>query len=265
VAQEVGAEPVGAAVATLERQYEAAEREERELEERQAFATTAAEKILANPAKSLAWFGGERTGKSYGAAQVSRMAGVNVYQINLASYGEEDSEYWGHAVASFSCDMDFDAETGEQANALIGEALGVYYKFKKDPAPSILVFDEWVLTAAKANRWSFFLEPLINEVASLATTLSSSGTKRGKGLWLISPKLVAGELTDAGKAIKGLPLCYVAIPQGRTVEWHGKQIGFDASLHKQICANYDAPPVPGYDHACDRKAFIGGSWYPLGW
>jgi hypothetical protein len=226
-------------------------------------AWTALDRMLSNPFKSRAWFGGERCGKSYGASKVSQTIGARIYHINLASYGDEDEQYWGHAVQSVRTDLDMIER--RDAQVVLGEALALLERFKQDTEPSILIFDEWALSATKTHRYAEFLAPLTNEAAGLMTTLSSSGTKRQKAIWAISPKLVSGELSQSGKAVKGLELTYVAIGEGQSIEWNGKHFRLDNQLHDQLCANFRDIPKPGYSHGNPRQCWVGDEWLPLGW
>lgn len=260
-------------VATLERAYAAAVQEEAQIDEFQHLATTALEYLQANPFISRSWYGGQRTGKSYGAAQVSKWMhdnlGTKIYYINLFSYApdngqREDDAYWGHAERKYYADWRR-LPSGDAAEIALAKAMAVFEAFNQGNENALLIVDEWASTGAKAARYQPLLERLTSEVSSLCTNLDSSGVKQRQAVWLISPKMVAGALTDSGKILKHLPLVYAAITEGQGVDWQGNSIRFDGELHDQICNNYTKFPAPKYDADHPRKIYLGGTWYPPGW
>ena len=260
-------------VQTLERTYQQAVAEEQRIDEFQHLATTALEYLQANPFISRSWYGGQRTGKSYGAAQVSKWMhdnlGTKVYYINLFSYApstgqREDDTYWGHAEKKYYADWRR-LPSADAAEIAIAKAYEVFEAFNLGPENAVLIVDEWASTGAKAARFQSLLERLTSEVSSLCTNLDSSGVKQRQAVWLISPKMVAGALTDSGKILKHLPMACAAITEGQSVDWQGNGIRFDGELHEQLCNNYAKFPAPKYDAKYPRKVYLGGTWYAPGW
>jgi hypothetical protein len=219
------------------------------------------ETILKTPYVSRAFFGFQRTGKTYLAAMASRAIGCEVFHINLMSVGPEDGQYWGHAHQSICCDLLTCSE--DEAHQSIKTAIAVVEEFVRYPGNALLIVDEITFIGFKSNRYSEQLAPLLNRIADQIAAFSSAGIKRGKALWTIAPEFVAATLTDQVKAVKKLPLCYVTIEKGRTIGWNGHEIGFSDECFKQIANNFTIVE-PTVSFSCDRVAFINGCWMPLG-
>ncbi|BAU12522.1 hypothetical protein LEP3755_30520 [Leptolyngbya sp. NIES-3755] len=220
--------------------------------------------ILADPYQSRAFFGAQRTGKTYLAAVASRemstRLGVKVFHMNLASFGTEDDHYWSHATESLRCDLS--ALDGYTAKQLTVRAIDLVKRFYATQN-AILVVDEIAYLGSTGSEHREALEPLLRIIADKITTLSSSGKKRQQAVWTIAPEFVAGSLTQDAKAVKKLNLCYVSIHPQKTVDWNGQSIGFDWGLFNQIKANFtitDPTSVPNDDRIC----FVSGNWLPLG-
>ncbi len=222
---------------------------------------TAFNAILANPYASRAFFGYQRTGKSYLAAIASRAIGCPVFHINLLSYGPEDAQYWQHAKESICIDLSVCGL--EEGHAAIKRAIAVVESFIRHQGNALLIVDEVTYIGFKTSRYAEQLAPLLDRISDQIATFSSAGIKREKALWTIAPEFVASTLTDSVKAIKKLPLVYVTITPGKTIGWKGNAIGFSAETFAQVKANYsiEMPPA-AFD--CDRIAFINGCWMPLG-
>lgn len=232
-----------------------------EPDEPPATAKTALSRLLDNPFESRAIFGAQRTGKSFLAAIAAQRSGANIYHINLASFGDEDSVYYRDAKLSITGDVEM--LDHDEASQLIAEAMGAVEAFFCDKDPSILVVDEWAIVGSTMNRHSSILTNLMAVLASRSSALSSAGKKRRKAIWAISPKLVAGELTQAGKAIKGLKLCYVSIAPNRSVLWEDQKIQFSSELYEQLQRNYSFPH-PGAFWQEDRICYVDNGWVPVG-
>lgn len=233
---------------------------------------TALSLVLADPFESRAYFGAQRTGKSYFAATSSENLshnGVNIYHINLASYTDpatginEDTQYWQHVKDSVCCDIS--CMDGFDAGHYIVAAVNLIHKFYLDPQPSILIVDEIAYIGATGNQHSELLKGLLCIIADKITTLSSSGKKRKKAIWTIAPEFVAGSLTQDAKAIKKLSLCYVTIHPKKTVDWDGQAIGFSDELYDQIKNNYSIsdPESMGLPDE-DRLVYMNKQWLPIG-
>lgn len=219
------------------------------------------ETILKTPYVSRAFFGFQRTGKTYLAAMASREIGCTVYHINLMSVGPEDGQYWSHAHQSICCDLLTCSEN--DAHQSIKDAIATVDAFIKHPGKALLIVDEITFIGFRGNRYAEQLGPLLNRIADQIAAFSSAGIKRGKALWTIAPEFVAATLVDNVKAVKKLSLCYVTISKGRTVGWDGHDIGFSDECFKQIATNFTiAEPTASLD--CDRVAFVNGCWMPLG-
>lgn len=227
--------------------------------------TTNALELLQKSFQSRIFFGAQRTGKSYlvaCAAQEMSKKGVNIFHINLASYGDEDDRYWA-GYRSVTCDLlSMDDENAIEEH--IQEAMLVIKEFKQTPR-SILIVDEWTMQTSTSNRCAKLLEPLNRELASQITGLTSTGMKRERALWAIAPEFVAGSLTQEGKAAKKLSLVFVAIPPGQTVDWNGQSVGFSPELYEQVRNNfpYLEMPTQSYPEG-QRIAFIDKQWVSVG-
>jgi len=225
---------------------------------------TALSIIVSDPYQSRAFFGAQRTGKSYLAAvasrQISESLRCKIYHINLASFGDEDSYYWSHAVKSLTCDLS--SMDGYEASQMIKSAIEIVKEFYSTQN-AILIVDEVAYCGSTVAAHKDALAELVRIIADKITTLSSSGKKRMQAIWTIAPEFVAGSLTQDAKAVKKLKLCYVSINPNTSINWQGQTIGFDWELFAQIKANYtisDPICVPSQDRIC----FIGSDWVPVG-
>jgi len=230
----------------------------------QTSSPTALSIIVSDPYQSRAFFGAQRTGKSYLAAvasrQISEALRCKVYHINLASFGDEDSYYWSHAVKSLTCDLS--SLGGYEASQMIRSAIEIVKKFYSTQN-AILIVDEIAYCGSSVAAHKDALAELMRVIADKITTLSSSGKKRMQAIWTIAPEFVAGSLTQDAKAVKKLKLCYVSVNPDASIDWQGQTIGFDWELFNQIKANYtisDPICVPSQDRIC----FIGSDWVPVG-
>lgn len=222
---------------------------------------TAYELMLADPYQSRAFFGAQRTGKTYLAACVARaLPETNVYHINLASVGTADETYWGWAT---SVRGDLAKLTPDEGQPLIEQARKLIDAYMKDESPSLLVIDEFAITGSKYVHHSANLYPLLEQVATIVSALSSSGKQRRKAVWTIAPEMVASTLEDLAKAIKRLRLCYVTIAPGKSVQWERQRIVFDDELFDQVRRNYSISKPRGY-YEGDRIVYLNGQWLEVG-
>jgi hypothetical protein len=229
-----------------------------------ATATNALSALLKSPFLSRAWFGAQRTGKSYLAAVASlelSKRGIKIYHLNLASFGDEDAVYWQHAVKSVRADLSsLDEMT---AQPFIDEAISLVHEFFST-RNAILIFDEITLTGSLSNQHAAALDPLLRLVADKIACLASTGTKRAQAIWTLSPDFVAGSLSQQVKAIKSLALVFVAIAPGRSVDWNGNRIGFHAEAFGNVQRNFPVLTMPSSNAGCDRICFVDGHWLPVG-
>lgn len=233
----------------------------------QAVATkkTAFQSLIESPYLSRAFFGAQRTGKTYLAAiatQELARRGNNIYHINLASYGDEDKTYWSHAKSVrcdlASCDEATATDKIQKAIALVEEWFST--------TGSILVVDEWAYIGSIGNSYANQLAPLIKLAADKISALASTGIKRSKAIWTIAPEFVAGGLTQDAKSVKKLQLCFVSIAPGKFVDWQGSKITFDGSLFDQINKNFPIvyPAINSAIAGRDRIVYINNLWMPTG-
>jgi hypothetical protein len=228
-------------------------------------ARTALQIILASPYLSRAFFGGQSTGKTKLAAIATRILksqGIQVYHLNLASFGGEDSEYWKHAD-SLVCDLNSIMDRAI-AKSYITDAVALVKRFAQHQSQAVLVVDEWSYIASTHNPYADLLEPLLKLLSGQISGLASSGMKREKGIYTIAPEIVAGTLTGYGKAVKKLALCLVAIAPDKAAAWKGQTLTFDHAIYSQVKDNYSGVFFPNDPPDVDRIAFIDGDWLALG-
>ncbi len=221
--------------------------------------------LLASPYVSRAIFGAQRTGKSYLAAVASfelAKQGTKIYHLNLASYGDEDQRYWSHTTQSIRGDLA--SIDSESASRVIQSAIALVQEFFSQNN-AVLIVDEIVYIGSKSGAHAALLDPLMRVIADKITALESTGIKRQKAIWTVAPSFVAGSLSDQCKVVKKLQLCYISIAPGRSIEWDGNRIGFNAELFEQIKNNFPiSMPVVGTMPNCDRLCFINGQWMAVG-
>lgn len=238
---------------------------------------TGLNKIIGDPFESRAFFGAQRTGKSYFVAVASQKLaelGVDIYHLNLASLkGGDDDRYWHHTVKSVRADLS--ESTPSEASKAIGDAIQLVQDFRSAPAGAILVVDEATILGRKTNEYSGDIEPLTNLLSSIIATYRSSGKQRQKAIWTIAPDMVAGGLIDSAKlALKDLNLVLVCVPPWKSVTWQRADgrglpstVSFDHQLFEQVQRNYSGVTEPkhsGFLAGADRITFISGTWYPVG-
>lgn len=228
-------------------------------------APTAYSVLVGNPFLSRAGFGAQRSGKSYLLAvatqELALERGVQIFHINLASYGDEDSRYWGHAVRSVRCDLP--SLDSYQAQHFTEKAIECVYQFFAT-RNAILVFDEIILTGAISNQHSEIVAPLLKLVADKISCLASTGIKRGQAIWTASPDFVAGACTQDCKALKSLSICYVAIAPGKSVAWNGNPVKFHQESFENIKRNFPSLTYPEGKWKGERICFVDGQWRELG-
>lgn len=221
--------------------------------------------LVGNPFLSRAGFGAQRSGKSYLLAiatqELALERGVQIFHINLASYGDEDSRYWGHAVQSVRCDLP--SLDSYQAEHFVNQAIECVHTFFS-VRNSILIFDEITLTGAINNQHSEIVAPLLKLVADKIACLASTGIKRAQAVWSASPDFVAGACTQDCKALKSLSICYVAIAPGKSVDWNGNPVKFHQESFENIKRNFPSLTYPEGKWKGDRICFVDGQWRELG-
>jgi hypothetical protein len=226
---------------------------------------TAFNVLIESPYSSRAFFGAQRTGKTYLAAlatqELARKSN-QIFHINLASFGNEDSEYWSHAQ-SVRCDL----ATCDEADAVdaIQKAIALVEKWFAS-TNAILVVDEFAYIGSTGNSYAGQLAPLMQVLSDKISALASTGIKRAKSIWTIAPEFVAGGLTQEAKAVKKLQLVYVSIAPGKFVDWQGSKISFDGSLFDQIGKNFPiaAPAITSAIAGQDRIVYANNVWMPVG-
>ena len=228
---------------------------------------TALDVLCASPFISRAVYGAQRSGKSNFVANAAKVLnatrGIDFFVINLSSYGSEDAAYWENAQAVLG---DLVAMSDpEEAAALINRAIALVDEFMNHPTPAVLVCDEWTFMGTKHGTFGDLLAPLIKNLANKIAGFASSGMKRRKGLWAVSPTIVAGELEDFAKSVKKLSPCLVAIAPGHAELWDGDELTFSRELFNQVSTNYPgALAEPPDTSASSRIACINGEWLDLG-
>ena len=244
---------------------------DRTLATSQTLSLTAYKSLQESPFTSRAWFGGQRTGKSYLAAVASKALseknGTRVFHINLASYGDEDSYYWSHVGAwdSVCCDISsMDIPTAKQRIADAIQLVNDFYATEN----ALLVIDEYAYIGGKNNRHIDALAPLLHVIADKIATLASTGIKRRKALWALCPEYVAGAMVKDALAIKKLSLVFCAIAPGHKACWKDSagqphELSFDWSLHSMVSNNFVIDQPPSFsEHA--RLVYTGGQWLSVG-
>lgn len=230
---------------------------------------TALDKILQSPYRSRIYFGAQRSGKSMLVAIASKQLadrGTKVYHLNLLSYSkeglDEDAIYTQHCVRSVRGDIS--NLTAHQVMNLVEDAIVLVEEWWKQQN-AILLVDEWAYLSAKDGQHLGLLQQLLGLIAGKMAALTSGGMKRTLAVWAVAPKMVAGNMTESGKAIKSMECVYVTVPPNRTVDWQGQGVSFDDQLFTQVEYNFAIDyPRQGEVPGAERIAFVGDRWLPLG-
>ena len=227
--------------------------------------------LMSSPFTSRAFFGAQRTGKSYLAAiaskEIHKTKNTKIYHINLLSYALpdtgvcEDDLYWNHATKSVRGDLPTIVNI-DDAIALIDDTIALVQEWFRQPN-AILIVDEIAYTGSTANEYTDLLKPLLKLIADKIAALASGGIKRNQAIWTIAPEFVAGTLSQDAKAVKKLQLVYVTIPKSRSIDWNGNRIGFNVELFDQIKANFTIAEPPAASES-DRICFVDNKWLPVG-
>ena len=247
------------------------------IEKPQPIVETGLLRIVADPFQSRAFFGAQRTGKSFFVAAATQQLaekGVKVFHLNLASVQDdgEDDRYWSHTT-SVRGDLGF--MDPRDAAELIAKSIALVKQFIDAPCGALLICDEWTVVGRKNHSYATELEQLTKMLNGITASLVSSGKKRQKAIWTIAPDMVAGGLAEGARlTVKDLALVLVSIAPWTTVEWsrrdgHGlkSEVSFSHELFGQLERNYSGltrPKNNGSLSGSDRIVFMDGYWYPLG-
>ena len=226
---------------------------------------SAYQRIVASPFRSRFFLGGQRTGKSrlaVGAAAAASAKGVEIYYLNLASWGTEDDEY--AVIAQSFITANIQALTADQASATVKDAVALIQKFYISSKPSILIFEEWAELGSRNHQHKDLLDGLLTYSASVVEQLANTGQKRRKAIYATGPMFVAGSLQQATKAAKSMELVLVAIAPSKTVYWHEQALSFNSSVMAQALANWHGVSEPIGSFDSDRIALCEGAWVPVG-
>lgn len=226
---------------------------------------TAQELITARPYVSRAFYGAQRSGKTYLAAVCSAdlaasTLGAKTYYINLCHASVDPLDIWGHSKQVVEDLATCDAYAAEDA---IKKALELLEEAMSSPH-SIIVLDEYVYTASITNTYSEQLKPVVTKVADIISTLSSAGTKRKQAIWTIAPSIVASRLSNEGKSVKSLEPLLVGIAPGYTIDVDGHGVIWSDELFTQVYDNYKGVQHPGdKDYLSERIAWVNNKWRPV--
>ena len=226
---------------------------------------TALDLITASPYKSRLFFGGQRTGKSFLAANCALRAkskGADCFYINMAAWGTEDDAY--SAVALKSASFNLQAMDAHQALEAVDAAVEVLQAFYQHPKPAILLFEEWCETGSRNHKHRAILDVLTTEAASIVEQLANTGQKRQKAIYATAPMFVAGSLAQTAKAAKSMSLVLVAIAPGHKAMWQGQTLTFDRPVFSQALANWHGVTEPTGKYTSERIASVDGHWVAVG-
>ena len=211
-----------------------------------------------------AFYGGQRTGKSYLAAIASQalsLTGIKVFHMNLFSHGPEDKKYWTHAARSVQCDLS--SISPNEAAPFIRQAQAILSEFKQTK-DALLIVDEITSMGNLRSEHLENLQPFINGLVSYINAIRDSSKKRHKAVWTIAPGIVSAGLDQGVKElIKGLSPVLVSIPKDVSILWEDQALTTDMTVYGQLKINYQGitePPVMD----CDRMVLIDNIWMPMG-
>ena len=211
-----------------------------------------------------AFYGGQRTGKSYLAAIASQalsLTGIKVFHMNLFSHGPEDGTYWIHATRSVQCDLS--SLSPDESVPFIRQAQSILSEFKvtKD---ALLIIDEITSMGNLRSEHLENLQPFINGLVSYINAIRDSSKKRHKAVWTIGPGIVSAGLDQGVKElIKGLSPVLVSIPKDVSILWEDQTLTTDMTVYGQLKVNYQGiSDPPSMD--CERMVLIDNIWVPMG-
>ena len=211
-----------------------------------------------------AFYGGQRTGKSYLtaiASQALSLTGIKVFHMNLFSHGPEDARYWTHAARSVQCDLS--SLSPDEAVLFIRQAQSILSEFKLT-TDALLIIDEITSMGNLRSEHLGNLQPFINGLVSYINAIRDSSKKRHKAVWTIAPGIVATGLDQGVKElIKGLAPVLVSIPKDVSIMWEDQTLTTDMNVYGQLKINYQGiTEPPSMD--CDRMILIDNIWMPMG-
>jgi hypothetical protein len=231
---------------------------------------TALEALLGSPFISRAFFGGQRSGKSYlmavASQQIRARYDTKIYHLNLLSYGDEDSLYWSHCADSERCDLAKITDP-QIAQRHIDRAVEIVEEFFRQ-TNAVLIVDEFAFIGSKSTLFSEALKPLLASLANKIIALASAGAKRRLSIWTAAPEFTASSVDDCAKAIKKIPVVFVGITPGKAFDWQGQKFRFDKGLFETLKQNWkelssvSSPDLDPIDD--DRIVYLGGEWLPMG-
>lgn len=223
---------------------------------------TAQELIIARPYVSRAFYGAQRSGKTWLAAVCSAdlaasSLNTKTYYINLCHAEADSLDIWSHAKKVVADLSTCDAYTAEDA---IEDSLNLVDEAMTQPH-SLLIVDEFIYTASTTNQYAEQMKPLVTKLADKITTLSSAGTKRKQAIYTIAPNIVASRLSNDGKAVKSLEPTLVGIAPGYSVDVDGHAVIWSDEVFTQVYDNYKGVQHPGdKDYLAERIAWVNNKW-----
>ncbi|MEO0376589.1 MAG: hypothetical protein AAF329_18600, partial [Cyanobacteria bacterium P01_A01_bin.17] len=175
----------------------------------------------------------------------------------------EDNEYTQHCYKSVRADF-FQCSQAE-AKVVVKEALALFEEWRQT-SNAVLWVDEWPELTSISNPYPSVVLPLARAIAGAISTLTSGGVKRQQAIYCLGPKMVAGEMTSEGKAIKACKLLYLSIAPGKSVRCGQTMVTMDYDLLAQVGRNFsiDEPTVSNSPVDKLRIAYAEGAWMPVG-
>ena len=226
---------------------------------------SAQELIIARPYVSRAFYGAQRSGKTWLAAVCSAELAASdlktkTFYINLCHAEADSLDIWSHAKKVIADLSVCDAYTAEDA---IEDSLELIDEAMKSPH-SLLIVDEFIYTASTTNQYAEQMKPLVTKLADKITTLSSAGTKRKQAIYTIAPNIVASRLSNDGKAVKSLEPTLVGIAPGYSIDVDGHAVIWSDEVFTQVYDNYKGVQHPGdKDYLSERIAWVNNKWRPV--
>ncbi|NES80757.1 MAG: hypothetical protein F6K10_04800 [Moorea sp. SIO2B7] len=225
--------------------------------------------LLENIDKSGCIVGQQRSGKTRAIAKASEQKaaeGYRVYMVNLAAKKVDQDGRWNHCY--WKVEVDIGRLKSKPAEDIIDEARNLIEDYLDYEGRKILIVDEWMSVASKANKYRKILTPFIEDCNQVVNIAISTGIGSGICIYFICPYFTAGGLQDNATIVSQLRLIMTFINKGETVtDPSGNPLTYESGIAKGIQRNFPTQYVElpdGVPSDNKRVYFSNGVWRGMG-
>ncbi|NEO59267.1 MAG: hypothetical protein F6J98_02205 [Moorea sp. SIO4G2] len=196
--------------------------------------------FLENIDKSCCVVGQQRSGKSRMVALASRQKaaeGYRVYMVNLAAKKIDQDGRWDHCY--WKVEVDIGLLRTDPAQEAVDEARDLIEDYLHYEGRKILIVDEWMSVASKANKHRKILIPFVEDCNQVVNVAISTGIGQGICVVFICPYFAAKGLQDNATIVSQLRLIMTFINKGEEIpDQNGNPLTYQSGIAKGIQRNF---------------------------